>query len=414
MKKLLISFTLVIFANFSYAAEKIAVVVGNEIISSSDIEARLKLAAFSSGIKDYKQIEQNLRPQIIKLIIDEKLFITDAKRNDIQVSDAEIDAAVADLEKQNNLPAGGLTKLLASNGISIKTLQEQLEAQLLWSKIVQTKLRSKVSVSTREVTEAVENLGSQTGLSEVNISEIILPFDQIKEQKETLSLADKLLKRLRDGGNFASIAKEFSRSNSAEKNGNLGWVNISTLDKNIASKVKILEVGAISDPIITKDSVHIIKLNERRALFSANSAETEVGLRQAFVPWGNVNSAEAAQKKVDMIQSKLNDLGSCDQFPKFAKQISTNSDPAMQMFQIKNLSPEIQKVLDNLKVGQASKPIKTDQGVRIIMLCERTKATTSLADTDQIRQSLFMRKLELKARQYRKALRKSTFIEVRS
>ncbi len=73
------------------------------------------------------------------------------------------------------------------------------------------------------------------------------------------NLAEKLLKELRGGKNFSSIAKEFSICPSKSKGGDLGWFGDGQMVKEFEDAVKKMSSGSLSRVVKTKFGFHIIK-----------------------------------------------------------------------------------------------------------------------------------------------------------
>ena len=74
---------------------------------------------------------------------------------------------------------------------------------------------------------------------------------------------------------------KYSIANSSSNNGNLGWLNVKSLSKNIYDILKGLEIGDISDPIKNQDSILFLKLNDKRISKSENIDKNK--LRQNLV-----------------------------------------------------------------------------------------------------------------------------------
>ncbi len=82
-----------------------------------------------------------------------------------------------------------------------------------------------------------------------------------------------------------------------------------------------------------------------------------------------------------------------------------------------DLPDKLRDFLMKLKVGQASDPVITPQGIRIFMLCERIDLPSAMASPEQkdddTRQAIFLEKMELEAQKYMRDLRREAFIEIR-
>ncbi|MFA5853352.1 MAG: peptidylprolyl isomerase [Spirochaetales bacterium] len=78
------------------------------------------------------------------------------------------------------------------------------------------------------------------------------------------SLAQELLKRIKQGANFESLAREHSTCPSKSSGGDLGWFGPGKMVAPFESACKGLGIGSISDVIQTQFGYHLIKLTGRR------------------------------------------------------------------------------------------------------------------------------------------------------
>ncbi|HWR12052.1 MAG TPA: peptidylprolyl isomerase [Rectinemataceae bacterium] len=78
------------------------------------------------------------------------------------------------------------------------------------------------------------------------------------------ALAQELLKRIKQGANFESLAREYSTCPSKSSGGDLGWFGPGKMVPPFESACKGLGVGSISDVVQTQFGYHIIKLTGRR------------------------------------------------------------------------------------------------------------------------------------------------------
>lgn len=78
------------------------------------------------------------------------------------------------------------------------------------------------------------------------------------------ALAQELLRRIKQGANFESLARDNSTCPSRSSGGDLGWFGPGKMVAPFESACKSLGVGSISDVVQTQFGYHIIKLTGRR------------------------------------------------------------------------------------------------------------------------------------------------------
>ncbi len=78
------------------------------------------------------------------------------------------------------------------------------------------------------------------------------------------SLAQDLLRRIRQGQNFEALARDFSTCPSKSKGGDLGWFGPGKMVPAFEAAVKRMGIGSVSDIVQTQFGFHIIKLTGKR------------------------------------------------------------------------------------------------------------------------------------------------------
>jgi len=78
------------------------------------------------------------------------------------------------------------------------------------------------------------------------------------------ALAEELLKRVKKGANFATIAKEYSTCPSKSKGGDLGWFGSGQMVKPFEEAVARKSRGLVGKVVKTQFGYHIIKKTGER------------------------------------------------------------------------------------------------------------------------------------------------------
>ena len=76
--------------------------------------------------------------------------------------------------------------------------------------------------------------------------------------------ADELLRTIKQGANFESLAREHSTCPSKSSGGDLGWFGPGKMVAAFESACKRLSPGSLSDVVSTSFGYHIIKLTGRK------------------------------------------------------------------------------------------------------------------------------------------------------
>ena len=99
------------------SVQRIAAIVNDELITAYDLESRIRLVLFSTRLPDNVDTRRRIRNQVLRTLIDERLQFQEAKRRNISVSNRDIERAKLTIEKQNNMPKGGLERILKENRV---------------------------------------------------------------------------------------------------------------------------------------------------------------------------------------------------------------------------------------------------------------------------------------------------------
>ncbi|MCL2294389.1 MAG: peptidyl-prolyl cis-trans isomerase [Spirochaetes bacterium] len=78
------------------------------------------------------------------------------------------------------------------------------------------------------------------------------------------SLAQELLKKIKQGANFEALAREYSTCPSKTKGGDLGWVGPGKMVKPFEDAASRLGTGSISDVVSTQFGYHLIKVTGKK------------------------------------------------------------------------------------------------------------------------------------------------------
>lgn len=277
MKKILLSFVVaagLLFPTFAHAQKdslSIAAVVNQDAISEADVRDRLRLILASSGLPDTPDMRQRALGQVLDSLVDEQIKMQEAARNELTVSDEEIDKAFGTIARNNKLTVEQFASAIQQQGINRKTLDRQIKAQIAWTKVVQKIVRPQVTVSASDVAALKDRMRQNIGKTEYLVSEIFLPVDERTEEGDVRQLAGKLVSEIGEGkAPFAAVARQVSRAAGSEKGGDMGWVQEGRLPEELDSALKTLQEGQVSQPVRGANGYHILQLRGKRSFTEAN------------------------------------------------------------------------------------------------------------------------------------------------
>lgn len=406
-------------AAFAVNAAQVGIiaVVNDDIISTLDVEQRMQLAIATTGVRDLPEVRERMRPQIIRSLIDERLQMQEAQRFGIVVTPDELDAAYARVNQQRQLPPGTFKTFLKQNGVPLETVEEQMKAQIGWTKVVYQKLRSKVRVGEDEVQQERERLASGHNVTEYRISSIVLAVNEPSAEADVKELAQQLAQQVAEGANFEALARQFSAGGQelVEQNQHR-WVQLHQLEPALAKEIAKLQENNVTDPIRTLSGYHLIKLHDQRTSNTKQVFDSEVLLKQITMKLKATAEPREAEVLLDIAREVGKHPGSCQQAEVAGVTELEELDFSVnfQRVPFRQVQPQLQGMLANLRVGDISEPYATPEGIHMVMLCERVEMPAELPPAEQVREKLVQDKLELEAAKRLRDMRREAFVEIRS
>ena len=232
-------------------------VVGDETISKAEFDRLMDQAreSYKNQKRDFPkagtQEYQALRGQAMQFLVQRAQFEQKAEEFDIEITDKDVDARLAQLKKQYfKNDDKKYREQLEQQGLSEDQVKEDIRAQLIQEKIY-AEVTKGAKVTDQEIEASYKKNKSQYVQPATRAVRHIL----VKKKE----LADQLYSQLQDGGNFAALAKQHSQDPSSKNQG--GKLTISRgqtvppFDKAAFSLVN----NALSKPVKTQYGWHIIQ-----------------------------------------------------------------------------------------------------------------------------------------------------------
>ncbi len=396
----------------AHAQQRIVAIVNDEIISAYDLEARMRLVFFSTQLSDTPAVRDRIRGQALDVLINETLQIQEARRLNIDISQDDINRAIGMMERQNNIPAGELDNLLRQSNVPKEALRAQSRANLAWYRLIDLRLRPRVVVSDEEIDEILQRIEARQGQTEYRLGEILLPVATPGREADVLQTANRLIEQMSRGARFSAIAREFSDSPTAAVGGDLGWVHESDLDPELLRALSAMRPGQLSMPLRTRTGFRITLLREQRKIAEVSPARVLLDLHQLLLPnktGGNGTSPEAEAERIRAAAT------SCEAFDALAGKARSPLTPALGKMELTSLSERIRIAVAPLAEGNVSEPIRTPDGLLLLMVCSREDQAPriTLPDREAIRERLHRERLSRLAQRYLRDLRLAAVVDLR-
>jgi peptidyl-prolyl cis-trans isomerase SurA len=262
-----------------------------------------QLAAIPDPAQRRQRLSQ-LRKQLLRQLIDEKLIEQEARRLKLEVQPEDIERAVQEVIRRNKLTPGELEEALRREGKSLEEYKrEVLRPQLLRLRVLNIQVRSRIAVSDDELKalyqQNLRSLGVETKVQARHIF-VVVAGDATEEQRaERRTLARSLARRVKDGEDFAALARQYSDDSvSRADGGKLGLVGRGSLPPGIEDVVFSMKKGEIRGPLRTSRGFHIVQVTGREESSARPYEEVREQLRNQLTAQKMEKATEAWLKDV--------------------------------------------------------------------------------------------------------------------
>ena len=253
--------------------ERIVAVVGEQPILLTELRQRarpnlLRLYTIAKEQKlsdaEIKVQESGLFKELLSKLVKERLVSLAADKLNVTVTVKEVDDAIklkaADLKLQVNEMVEEANKM----GLSELDYREEVRRELLFSKMLETRVRSRVRVTEDDINEYYRKiLVSERETQKFRASVITLELPTGPEGEARRAFADALVKSARSGYDFATLARKYSIDLSRDKGGDLGTRMPGGFGKPIDLAILRIDVGQVSEPLVYGNKLMIVKVTER-------------------------------------------------------------------------------------------------------------------------------------------------------
>jgi peptidyl-prolyl cis-trans isomerase C len=226
-------------------------------------------------------IPPDKRDQVLRGVLDQlvayHLLAQESRARKLAVADTDVDARLADIRK--GFPTEEAFKQgIAAQGLTLEQLKSQAKTSLEVAKVIETEVNSKVAVQDPEVKGFYDqNLEKFKQGDTVHAAHILigLPQGATAEQKtEAKTRAAAVLKTVKAGGDFATLARaNSSDQGSAQNGGDLGFFPKGQMTPAFEEAAFKLKPGTVGALVETPFGFHIVKVIERRAPRTATFVE---------------------------------------------------------------------------------------------------------------------------------------------
>ncbi len=266
---------------------KIAAIVNDDIITTYQLDQAVIKDLTADTNKNQLDITQfeKMKVQTLNKLIDDKLMEQQIKKLGLQVSDDELNRAIADVEKKNGLTHEALEQALKSQGVTMEEYREKVKNEILHYKLLSREINYKVLVTSKDIRDYFDqHIAEYAGGKKLRLNQISydLPTDDEKALAKRQKQAVACRKQLEEGKDFEKV---LAAQGDVATGGDMGTLSESDLSEPLQEAIAGLKPGDVCEPFELNGNLYMFQVVSREsvdddALFEQVKGEIEKKLRQ--------------------------------------------------------------------------------------------------------------------------------------
>lgn len=399
--------------------EAIIAVVDDDVVLVSELVARLgavRQSMLTNGVTPPPN--DILVSQIVERLIIENIQKQEAERRGVTIDDETLTRAVAQFAQNNNMTLQDFQQQLINDGTSFRQFREDIRAEMVISRLQRAMINRRISISDQDVQGLLNSpFYKQLFSDEYRVGHIMITLDDEASSEivqQAVESADAMVADLRGGENFAQTAIARSSASSALEGGDLGWRKAGELPTLFTEAVLEMQLGDVSDPIVSGSTVHVIKLLEQRGAGTERLDQTKV--RHILLRPSEIRTLQEAQAIAVEVREKLVAGGD---FEALAKEYSEDPGSALNGGDLGWATPDqfvgiFAQTMDATAIGAISEPFESQYGWHVLTVEGRREEDMSEdARRNMAVDLLHRRRFEEERQEWLKEIRDEAFVEVR-
>jgi peptidyl-prolyl cis-trans isomerase SurA len=362
--------------------DQIVAVVNDEVITQVDLDERTDTLAqqlarqSASAGQNAGQLPERgvLRRQVLERMITDRVLVQYGRESGMRVDDATLDRAVARIADDSKASLADFRKKLLSEGVSWARFREEIRNEILFARLRDREVDSKLTVSDGEVDAELREAASRgANEDELMISHVLIAVPEQADPEQTLrreARARAALERLQAGDSFAQVAATYSDAPDALQGGSLGWRTVSRIPSVFANVAPGMKKGELSAIIRSGSGFHIFQVTDRRGTKTPEVVR-QYHLKEILIRVDPNNSESEARARLQALRARIE---GGEDFQQIARLNSEDESRAkggdIGWVSTGETFPAFEKAMLALKPGQTSDIIQTPLGLHLVQLVE--------------------------------------------
>lgn len=400
---------------YAASAQTVAVVavVNGQAITNIDVENRLLYLLDSTGLAITDQNEQQLRNDVLQMLIDDKLKFIEAQKlapSIIPAGNEQARDIVNETYKTDDKSSG---QILREKGLERRTIEEKIASDLIWTTLVKEQYKNQFDNAEKLANQALDRLKADLSQPQVRLSEIVLSPTKERPTSDNLNIARQMIEAIQNGADFAAIARQYSASGSANDGGRLGWIVTKTLPDAFAEAIENAPSGAILEPINQDGIIYILRKEGVRAKGLIDPSQAKITLARALLPLPENASSSDQLLAAGEIDKATEDASSCAEIDTLNTKFGSGQSSYVRDLELGTITPNLRSIVEKLEIGTVSEPLNFAEGMVVFMVCERNMPELDLPTLEELERNELNKIFSVISNRYLLRLRRAATIDNR-
>jgi peptidyl-prolyl cis-trans isomerase SurA len=260
------------------APANVAATVNGRAITYAELDKQFESQFGGAGERSSGDQALIQKLEVLRTLVDNEIMLQRAEKLGLMAVDADVEAKFNELKAPYTQEE--FQKQLDQRKMSVDDLRAQLRRDLSVQKLFNKEITSQISISDKDITDFYATNKASFNLAEpqIHMAQILvtptpdpnvrnLKNDKAQDEEQARKKIQSMVARLRQGEDFAMLAKNYSEDpNSSQNGGDLGFVPESALEKanaDLRRTLMALRPGESTLAMRTPEGYRILKLITR-------------------------------------------------------------------------------------------------------------------------------------------------------
>ena len=404
----------------SSTADYIVAVVNQELVTNAELQQRIAtIRDEASRSKTQLPPAADLRRQVLDVLINERVLVTNARETGPRIDEAELDRAATNVALQNQMTMAQLRARLKQQGIEFSTFRNNIKDQMAVERVREREVNSRIRISNEEIDALLEKRRAEASkVPQLNIAQILISVPEGAGDTEVASKrtrAESALARVKGGEAFETVAREVSEDGNKAQGGVIGLRPADRIPDVFVEATRTLKPGGVAAELLRSGAgFHVLKLVERTESNAFMIEQTRA--RHILLRTSPQLTQQAAERRLTDFKREI--LTGSKTFEQLARENSEDgsasrggdlgwASPGMFV-------PEFEDTMKSLPINGISDPLVSRFGVHLIQVLERRETTLEpKQQREQVRNQLRELKFDEAYSDWIRDLRARAYIELR-